>query len=333
MTNKCEKCNKTAKLNKIIGLVVLLLIGAFVMFEDARIQRLQDIVEKFDNAKSNIKYNGKTYVPHKDEKVVSVKIYSKKNCVECKGNIEIIKKYFKKAIPDLINIEVVLDDKNAPSNVEYPLSVVFSENVKSTTFFEKARKFFYKVNNGYGFYVHALDLEINTFETVPSGGLVGIESENAKNSLVLFVSPDCPECNTMNDVMTVLETKYGKKIKTSYLVTGDEKAKLNQISKGIYCASEQGKGLNYLNRILNNQKTWKKSVNIDKVLYNYNIALGVNTLKHNACMQSKNAEKFLLEQEQEFNKFGVTKVPTLFINNKKFEGVQTIVNIEKQLKK
>ncbi len=337
MANKMCKVLQVGRLNK---LIILLLIGAFVMLYFSRsevtnrkLHKLQEVVKKFDNAKGNVEYNGKIYVPYKDEEVITAKIYSNKNCIECVSNIEIIKKYFKKAIPALIDIEVVTESKDFSSSVAYPMSVVFSENVKNTVFFKEAEQFFYKVDDGYGFYVHALDLEINTFETAPSGGLVGIESDSAKDSLVLFVSVDCPECDIMNDVMTVLETQYGNKIKTSYLVTADEKVRLNQISKGIYCASEQNKGIYYLNRVLNNQKVWKKYTSVDKVLYNYNIALGVNTSKHKACMKSKKANEFLLAQEQEFIKFGVTKVPTLFINNKKFEGVQTIANINKELSK
>lgn len=340
MINKCKKCYEIVRMNKLVTIIILLLILAFVMLyfnrsniKDAKVKELLDIVEKFDNAKDKIEYNGKIFIPYKNEQLVTAKIYSKKSCLECVRNIKIIKKSLKEAIPSLKKIEVIFDKKDFISVVEYPLSIVFSENVKNTMFFKDARQFLYKIDEGYGFYAHALDLEINTFKSIPKGGLIGIESSDAKNSLILFISPDCAECSTMNDVMTVIENKYGKKIRTSYVVTSDKKVKLNEISKAIHCASEQNKGLNYLNRVLNSQGTLVKLNSVDKILYNYNIKLGINISKYKTCVKSNKTSKFLLTQEHEFDKFGVTKVPTLFINNKKFEGVITISDIEKELKK
>jgi len=340
MTDKCKKCEEMSRNNKIAYLIVLLLIGILIVFyfnkievKDEKNGELRKIIEKFDNGSGEFEYNGKSYSFKENNQALNAKIYIGKNCKECANNAKIIQKFLKEHISNLGEVKTITNSKYKQSEVAYPLSIVFSKEIKDTEFYKKNKKFFYKTDDGYGFYAHALDINIESFNKTPSSELVGIESEKAKNSLVLFVSPDCPECNTMNNVMTVLEKKYGKKIRTSYIITADEQSKLNKIVKGIYCAKEQDKGMIYLNKILSNQKSWKNNTNIYKVLSNYNTSLGLNNSKYNVCMHSKKAVGFLNLQENEFAKFGVTKVPTLFINNKKFEGVQTVLDIEKELKK
>lgn len=99
------------------------------------------------------------------------------------------------------------------------------------------------------------------------------------------------------------------------------------------CAGEQGKYWEYHKLLYTNQKEWINNVS---KLYDYAEQLNLDLEAFKACVESGKYREEIQKDMQDAMEYGVSAVPTFFINGKKAEGAMPYENfarmIEKELK-
>ncbi len=162
----------------------------------------------------------------------------------------------------------------------------------------------------------------NEFVEVGKGFFPALGSGSIE--IIEFSDFACPVCKLNEPIIKEVIERYRNDIsfyyrnfplpihKNSFLV-----------SLASMCADEQDKFWEYHDLLFKNQGNFDK-----ESLKNYALQLGLNEEQFNSCL---NEEKYKNEVEQDFNegeKAGVKGTPTFFINNKRYEGFQSLESLK-----
>ena len=179
------------------------------------------------------------------------------------------------------------------------------------------------------------NIEVNSSEK----NLTSIGSEKAKVTVKVFSSLSCPHCATFHG-------KIFPKLKEEFIDTNFVKFEhhsfpldLQALSaeKVLKCFENNQKRFKFLNDIYKNQEAWYRGKDINsintkiaKIAENYNL----NSDKINTCLNNKALEDEILNERINGNKnYSITSTPTIFINEKKYEGKYNYNDFRKAIKK
>ena len=169
--------------------------------------------------------------------------------------------------------------------------------------------------------------------------LISIGSDEAKVTVKVFSSLTCPHCANFH-------SKIFNKLKKEFIDTNNVRfehhgfpldlAALNA-EKVLRCVENKEKRLDLLSKLYEKQDSWASGSDINnintkliKIANDYNL----NDDKSSNCLNSEKLEDEILEEKINGNKkYSIKSTPTVFINEKKYEGEHNYNDFKKAIKK
>ena len=170
-----------------------------------------------------------------------------------------------------------------------------------------------------------LPVSINSYANDKSTGL-RIGSADAKVTIKVFSSLTCPACAHFHG-------KIHENLKEEFIDTGKVRfehhafpldlAALNA-EKILRCIKNSEKSFQFLSEIYKKQNKWAVGSDINKInesLKKISLNFNLDSAKIDSCLKDENTQdKILNERIQAQKKYKITSTPTIFINEKKYEG-------------
>jgi len=170
-----------------------------------------------------------------------------------------------------------------------------------------------------------LPVSINSYANDKSTGL-RIGSADAKVTIKVFSSLTCPACAHFHE-------KIHKNLKEEFIDTGKVRfehhafpldlAALNA-EKILRCVKNSERSFQFLSEIYKKQNKWAVGSDINKInesLKKIGLNFNLDSAKIDSCLKDENTQdKILNERIQAQKKYKITSTPTIFINEKKYEG-------------
>lgn len=283
-------------------------------------------------------YDDKTFVRY-DQKPLAVTVYSSNTCTSCAAEIDKVIAKLQTSLPTLRNITVLdTDDKVVRESalrlgIGYLPGFVFTKDISETQFYEEGKDFFSEKSDGsQQFYTHALGHDPVKFIATTTN-LQGFPSQDSSTvaqtsgqttqqpvEIHAFLTTDCPACKTARDVVKSIE-RSNPDVEVVEHFSEDLQATSMSATKSIACAYEAGKGEAFTDTLFARQAAWLAIADLDPIFVRYARENGIPTDAFERCLAQENSE--LDMQERLFQTFGITQVPTIFIGNQRFVGVQT----------
>tara|TARA_B100000029_G_scaffold291079_1_gene284670 strand:+ start:543 stop:1178 length:636 start_codon:yes stop_codon:yes gene_type:complete len=201
-------------------------------------------------------------------------------------------------------------------------------------------KMFKKIKAYYLFFV----ITTFVFIAIPnnaseSNSIISIGDKNTKVTVKVFSSLTCPHCaHFHNNVFKNLKRDFIDKgtLKFEHHGFPLDLAALNA-EKIINCSNSVEKKLVFLNELYEKQSTWAvgsdiNSINskLTKMAKNY----GLNDDKVKSCLNNEELEEEILNNRIEgHKKYRIKSTPTIFINEKKYEGNHEYESFKKAIEK
>mgnify|MGYP002884559157 FL=1 len=169
--------------------------------------------------------------------------------------------------------------------------------------------------------------------------LISLGNKNAKVTIKVFSSLTCPHCAHFHG-------KIFKELKKEFIDTNIVRfehhgfpldlAALNA-EKIIGCINKTETRLKYLNEVYEKQSIWavgsdinKINSNLIKIAKNYDL----NDDKVMSCLNDEKLEEEILSNRiNTHKKYSIKSTPTIFINEKKYEGNHEYKNFKKAIEK
>ena len=189
------------------------------------------------------------------------------------------------------------------------------------------------------FFVIASFCFTNIIHSSENNTLVALGDKNAKVTVKVFSSLTCPHCAHFH-------SKIFKKLKKDFIETNVVRfehhgfpldlAALNA-EKVLRCVEYKEKRLAFLNKLYEKQDSWASGPDINsinskliKIANDYNL----NDDKSNSCLNNEKLEDKILEERIKGNKkYSIKSTPTVFINEKEYEGKHNYQDFKKAIKK
>tara|TARA_B100001996_G_scaffold160628_1_gene122496 strand:- start:1609 stop:2211 length:603 start_codon:yes stop_codon:yes gene_type:complete len=191
------------------------------------------------------------------------------------------------------------------------------------------------------FYFFIIVFLFNSSNVSPSENknLISIGSDDAKVTVKVFSSLTCPHCANFH-------TKIFDKLKEEFIDTNSVRfehhgfpldlAALNA-EKVLRCVENKEKRLDLLSKLYEQQDSWASGPDINSIntkLIKIANAYSLNNDKSNNCLKSEELEDEILEERISGNKkYSIKSTPTVFINEKKYEGEHNYKDFKKAIKK
>ena len=204
---------------------------------------------------------------------------------------------------------------------------------------ERNRNLMSKINSL--FYFLIIMLLFNNFHVNGSENrnLISIGNKDAKVTVKVFSSLTCPHCANFH-------SKIFKKLKKEFIDTNNVKfehhgfpldlAALNA-EKVLRCVENREKRLNLLSKLYEQQDSWASGTDINSInekLVKIANDYSLNNDKSNSCLNNEKLENEILEERINGNKkYSIKSTPTVFINEKKYEGDHNYEDFKKAIKK
>ena len=203
---------------------------------------------------------------------------------------------------------------------------------KSELLMNKIKNFFYFIT--FIFLLNGVDAY-----TSETKNLTSIGDKNAKITIKVFSSLSCPHCAHFHgEVFEKLKKEF---IDTNYVKFEHHSFPLDlqalSAEKVLKCFQDNEKKFNFLNEVYAKQESWFRGKDINsinlkliKIAKNYNL----NDDKIKSCLNDESLEDEILNERINGNKkYSITSTPTIFINEKKYEGKHDYEDFKKAIKK
>lgn len=179
----------------------------------------------------------------------------------------------------------------------------------------------------------------NSVHSNENSTLISLGNKNAKVTIKVFSSLTCPHCAHFHG-------KIFKELKKEFIDTNIVRfehhgfpldlAALNA-EKIIGCINKTETRLKYLNEVYEKQSIWavgsdinKINSNLIKIAKNYDL----NDDKVISCLNDEKLEEEILSNRiNTHKKYSIKSTPTIFINEKKYEGNHEYKNFKKAIEK
>ena len=185
------------------------------------------------------------------------------------------------------------------------------------------------------FLISIFFLEINASEK--SNDVLKIGDENAKVTVKVFSSLTCPHCATFHlEVFEKLKTDYINKgfVKFEHHAFPLDLAALNAEIL-VRCNSDQNKSFQYLKEIYKLQSKWAVGSDIKKInkaIINIGKKINLDKKSLDKCLINDDAqEKVLNERILAQKNYNITSTPTIYLNEKKYNGDFKYENFKKEI--
>ena len=168
---------------------------------------------------------------------------------------------------------------------------------------------------------------------------ISIGEQNAKVNVKVFSSLTCPHCASFHiKIFDKLKEEYidNNKVYYEHFSFPLDLAALNA-EKIIKCTSNKDIAFKLLDSIYRNQNNWAIGEDINKInnsLINLSVKFNIKKEKLGECLKDKNLQDQILSQRIEAQKnYKISSTPTIFINDKEYDGKHDFKSFKKQIDK
>ena len=168
---------------------------------------------------------------------------------------------------------------------------------------------------------------------------LSIGKSDAKITIKVFSSLTCPHCaNFHNKIYYNLKKEYidEKKVKFEHHSFPLDLAALNA-EKILRCTENIDTSFNLLTEIYLKQEEWAVGSDIKKInesIIKIGTKFNLSKKAMNKCLENeKIQEQILTERIDAQKKYKISSTPTIYINEKKYEGKHEFKNFKKQIDK
>lgn len=326
---KNESQEDPKKKEKNLVSLVILLAGLFLgsLFVDlSQLIKGGGISQKILNNKDVFQLDGRTWVAYSDP-IVDVTIINDDECEEC--NIDEALVWFRKIVPTMLANKIDYNSKEGEAMIEefgikYLPVFVFGKEIEDTEFYAQAQPLFTQKGERYVLDAAKLGLPSGKYVVTPKIGEndIKIGPDDAKVKLVEFSDFQCPYCQLFHETIGEVLDAYGDQVQFVFknLPLESIHPKAKDAALAAECANEQGKFIEYADKLFANQKTWGESSN-NNAFSNYAFQIGLNGGEFNKCMTEERYIGKIDSDLQEADEFGISGTPALFINDTFKNGV------------
>ena len=168
---------------------------------------------------------------------------------------------------------------------------------------------------------------------------ISIGEQNAKVNVKVFSSLTCPHCASFHiKIFNKLKEEYidNNKVYYEHLSFPLDLAALNA-EKIIKCTSNKDIAFKLLDSIYRNQNKWAVGEDINKInnsLINLSVKFDLKREELNECLKDENLQDQILSQRIEAQRnYKISSTPTIFINDKEYDGKHDFKSFKKQIDK
>ena len=172
-----------------------------------------------------------------------------------------------------------------------------------------------------------------------NNGVIITGNDNSKVIIKVFSSLTCPHCaNFHNNVFKKIEKDFisNGKVRFEHHAFPLDLAALNA-EKILNCENTNNEKLNFLNEIYEKQDVWASGSDINKInsnLIKIGKKHGLNDGMIKNCLLDDSLEDRILgERIMSGKKYSIKSTPTIFINEKKYEGSHNYRDFKKEIEK
>ena len=340
-----EEEKKDKKIKNLISAVILLagLFGGSLFVDAIQMARGGGFSQRVLNEADVFATNGKTWVAY-NEPLVKVQVISDDTCEACAPDEVLVG--LKQALPTMQNEKIDANSAQGQKLItEFKIKTipafVFSKEIEKTELFAKAQPFLDKQNSGYAIKSAEAGFPVGKYVSAPqiSDKDISFGSSDAKVKVVTFGNFQNPEDKQLyQTVIAPMLKDYGEKIQFSfknYLPPTSAQA-MSAALAGL-CANEQGKFLEYADKLFATQAVWGKAKDAAPLLKTYANTVGLNAADFGKCLDSKKYQDSITATLTDGQSFGIAATPAIFIDNEleigavKYEDIKK--NIDQQLEK
>ena len=178
-----------------------------------------------------------------------------------------------------------------------------------------------------------------SFSAHADNQILNIGNENAKITVKVFSSLTCPHCaNFHNNIFDELKKKYIdiNLVKFEHHGFPLDLAALNA-EIIVRCHTNNDKKFQLLGDIYKKQSKWAIGSdinNINKSIMKIGLNSGLDNAKMNKCLKNEDFQNQVLNERIEAQKkYNIQSTPTIYINEKKYEGKHEYKAFDKEIKK
>lgn len=327
--------DEAKRIKNLISLVILLG-GLFVgsLFVDfSQLIKGGGISQKVLRDKDIFQLDGKTWVSFSDP-MIEVSVINDEECEDC--NVDEIMVSLKKVMPTMLTNKVEYNSEEGKKMIEefgvksLP-AFIFAKEIEDTDIYTQAQEIFVEKNGKYFMDSAKAGIPVGKYLVTPVIGsdVIKYGPDDAKVKMVEYSDFQCPYCQMFQKTMNEIIKEYGNKVQFVFknlpLESIHPRAKAAALAAE--CANEQGKWMEYGDKLFTNQKVWGESKD-NKMFISYATQLRLDTAKFTQCI---NEERYLDKIEadvKEASEFGISGTPAIFINDKFKSGAVQVADMK-----
>lgn len=333
----------------ILGFALVAALGKIKVLTSER-NELKQAQSVFTKDGSVFAYEGRSYVAY-DEAPIDAVIYTSSKCTNCAEDIEAITAKVRASLPTLRNVimrdtdDTEIQMEALEQNIAFVPSMILSKEVEQTQLFETANDFFAQTKNGsYQLFVQSLGHTPRKYIASPKGkkGMITpaetttINVANPTKEIHAFLTADCPSCKNAYDVLGVID-KANQNVEITYHLSNAMQEQVSQATTSVACVDhiDPTKTKAYTDNLYARQAAWLAvTTDLEPVFTRYAGFYAIAAADFTECLQSppEAVVASIQKQEKAFNTFGISQVPTIFVEDQVFTGVQTTKTISDALK-
>ncbi|EKD58813.1 MAG: DsbA oxidoreductase [uncultured bacterium] len=330
---------KDKKIKNLISAVILLS-GLFVgsLFVDVvQLVRGGGFSERALSSADVFSSNGKTWVAY-SEPLVKIQVISDDSCEQCKPDEVLIG--LKQALPTMLNEKIDVNSEQGKKLVEqFKLKTipafVFSKEIEKTELFAKAEPFLDKQGESYAIKSAEAGFPVGKYIATPavSDKDVAIGSNDAKVKVVAFANFQNPsDKQNFTTVISPMLKEYGDKIQLVFKgYVPPTATQAISATLAASCANEQGKFVQYAEKLFATQDAWGKAKDASASLKGYAATLGLNASDFNKCLDEKRYQATIDQSLAEGQSFGLQATPAIFVGSELKTGAVKYDDLKKVL--
>lgn len=321
VTEETEEEKKDRKIKNLISAVILLA-GLFVgsLFVDAvQMIRGGGFSQRALSNTDVFSSNGKTWVAY-SEPLVKVQVISDDTCEACKPDEVLVG--LKGALPTMLNEKIDANSEQgkkliASLEIKTLPAFVFSREIEKTDLFAKAEPFLDKKGDVYVIKSAEAGFPVGKYVQAPkaSDNDIKIGSDDATLKVVTFTNFQNPADKAFFQAVTAPMLKdYSDKIQVVFkgYVPPTATQGISAVLASA-CANEQGKFMEFADKLFSTQAVWGKVKDATPLLKSYATTLGLKSADFNKCLDDKKYQDLVTQTLADGQAFGIQATPAMFV--------------------
>lgn len=343
MANGKEKADQDRKTKNLISIIILLL-GLFLgslFIDTAQLIQKSGFSTKNLNRSDIFEASGRTWVAY-SEPIVGVQVINDDSCEKC--NVDEVLVWLRRVLPTVSTQKVDYQSAMGKQLIdEFGIKTlpafVFDGAIAQTDFYSQANTLFNQKNGQYAMLTQEIGIPVGEYIVTPqiNEGDAVAGNKDAEVKVVVYSDFQCPYCKLFHTVLDQAIKDYGDRVAFDYkFLPLDIHPQANDAALAAACALDQGKFWEYADKLYANQTDWGKTGDIAK-LKSYAVALKLDAVKFNRCLDSKQHQDLIDADKKEADSFAISGTPGVFVNNDFQDGAvsyeQLKQSIDQQLAK